>query len=77
MRPHSIGRPVRRSSTSPAIPRRHRTSNGGVRLLGRSVLGLLALTVVLLLVAVVVIGGLILLVNLLLTLGLASSGIGE
>ena len=77
MRPHSSLRVLRRRLTEPSSPTCDRTSNRGMRLLGRSVLGVLALTLVLFLVALVVIGGLILLANLLFTLGMATSGIGE
>lgn len=78
MKPHSIAWPFgRRPRSSARSLRGRRTSGTGLQLLGRSVLGILALTVTLLLVSVVVIGGLLLLLNLLFTLGLATSGIGE
>jgi hypothetical protein len=78
MRSSSImGQSSRHSPSPTASPEPERTSRSGLKLLGRSTLGILALTLTLLLVTVVVIGGLILLLNLLFTLGLATSGIGE
>ena len=78
MRPPWPKRPVGRGSASPRTPLGQQgTHPTGRELVGRSVLGILALAAVLLLLVVVVVGGLLLLVNLLLTLGLATTGLGE
>jgi hypothetical protein len=63
-----------------ATPKGHQDdgpSPEGIKLLGKATLGILALTVTLLVLTVLVVGGLILLMNLLFTLGMATSGIGE